>query len=151
MTTVTSYYCPKCRKGLNFDLGYLKDGNLLADCYKCKKTVCLEQNVKCRECAKAATHFFTKGLSPVYPFYFCDEHFASYQKSRKRAKNKAKAIILPVIGTGLIIASFLDRSSSEPFVPFIMAGILCWVVAITSWKSRRTSSKGDSGEEDSDA
>ena len=150
MTRMTLYYCPTCRKPLDFGLGYLKDGNLLVDCNKCEKTVCIEHNVKCKECAELATHFFTKGLSPVYAFYFCDEHFTDFRKKSKKAKNKTKAFILPAIGTGLIIVSFFEEFPTKPFLPFMLAGIFCWVVAIASWKSLRTSLPANSEEEDSD-
>jgi hypothetical protein len=130
-------------------LAYLVDGNLLTDCEKCKKSIRLIADVKCQACQKMATRFFVKGLSsPLIPFYFCDEHFSAYRKRRRLTANRLKAYALPFVGTGLVIISFLDKSSRHPFLPFILAGVFCWAVAILSWKKLRNPSPEKVEEED---
>jgi len=141
MTRVTYYSCPNCRKGLSAEAVYIKAGGLLADCEKCRQTVVIKRDVRCRKCGRPATQVVVRGaFSTTYVHwdFFCEEHLRDYKSARAKGRRALGAYGLPILGTLMIILGFAARDKSEGNLSLgLFLGALCWILGIVMYLKHR--------------
>ncbi len=144
MTTVIRYHCPTCRKELDFGLADLVNGDLIAECGKCRKPIVLERGLRCRECGRPASErHLVSDITPG-PYasvtYFCGVHFAAFRDKRSRRRSTFWAYVLPVVGAvSLALGVWLKGGNGKPMLILFLIAAFCGIQAIVLWRKLRPS------------
>ncbi len=154
MTPVTYYSCPNCRKGLSAEAVRVEAGRLLSVCGKCRQTVVLKRDARCRTCGRPATRVFVRGAfstTSVHWDFCCEEHARNYKSDRAKERRTLGALGFPVLGTLMIILGFTGRDKAEGNLPLgLILGALCWIPGIVMYLKRRKpgpEAPGDPGQD----
>ncbi|MCK7468637.1 MAG: hypothetical protein MZU91_11360 [Desulfosudis oleivorans] len=143
MTTVIRYSCPTCHKELDFGLADLVNGDLIAECGKCRKPIVLERGLRCRDCGRPATERrMNSDITTIVssPTYFCGEHFAAFRDRRIRRRATFWAYVLPVVSAVfLALGILLKGGNGKPMLILFLIAAFCGILAIVLWRKLRPS------------
>jgi len=138
MTTVIRYSCPTCLKELDFGLADVVNGDLIAECKKCRKPIVLERGLRCRECGRPATERrMNSDITTIVssPTYFCGEHFTAFRDRRSKRRTTFWAYVLPVVCAAFFtLGVFLKGGNGKPMPILFLIAAFCGILSIFLWR-----------------